>query len=159
MIRSCATGHADFASNLQIKGALADAALLTAAPRLHEALRKKFGSKPFLLESCSENDMQELLEEAAAMTPKEVRKAKFKFVQDSGCVRNFSLHPETRVFYRQAEAEGMVCIMWNGCYSEGSAVFAMLAENDDDRFFDGDMRQGAGTSESPCTSAGQPVRG
>ncbi|CAE7634213.1 RpS4, partial [Symbiodinium microadriaticum] len=87
----------------QIKGTLADAALLAAEPRLHEALRKKFGSKPFLFESCSENDIQVLLEEAAGMTPKEVRKAKFKFVQDSGCMRHEDCSRQLRVAVKELE--------------------------------------------------------
>ena len=136
---------------------------LSSAPRIYDALKKKFGSKPLEIESCSVTDIQLFFEEAAAMTPKQVRRAKFKFVQDNGCMRNFSLDPVTRVFYR--EADGVVYIMWNSCYAEGNVAVALPAENDDERFFLELDRTATGAHQPrrhPVripTRAGQPCRG
>lgn len=136
---------------------------LSSAPRIYDALKKKFGSKPLVIESCSATDIQMFFEEAAGMTAKQVRKAKFKFMQDTGCMRNFSLDPVTRVFYR--EAEGVVYIMWNSCYAEGDFAVAFPAKNDDERFYRELDRTATGAHEPRRrtvripTRAGQPCRG
>ena len=137
--------------------------VLSAAPRLHAALKRRFEGKQLEVEICSANDIEVLMEEASTMTAKELRRAKFRFVRDNGCLRNYYLEPTTRVFYR--ESEGKVFVMWNSCYAESNVAVAFPAENCDETFFQELERRltGGHQSRRRCvrvpTRAGESCRG
>ncbi|CAE7261606.1 unnamed protein product, partial [Symbiodinium sp. CCMP2456] len=108
--------------------------VLSAAPRLHSALQQKFPGKELRVEICSADDIRMLLQHASRMSEKEMRRAKFRFLRDNGCLFNYRLEPTLGVFYR--EQDGVIYLMWNSCYTEaGQVSVGFQGEDCDESFF------------------------
>ena len=163
---------------------LARYVLCSSAPAIYEHFRNSYSFRELRVESCSREDIELYLEQSKALTPKQIKKTKYKFMGEAGVriakfrvcdqlvnipilqdgsVRVYSLDSSVNVFYR-LDKNGLMTIMRNTMYAADVQV-KFPAEDDLERFHEvyrenqtGHHRPRRHDVKVP-TAPGQPVRG